>query len=101
MSIRVHRIGPVATITLDRPAKRNALTLDMMRELGSALESIAEADDVRAVVLAGAGPSFCVGADVTEARLCPRLSNSFDECVTTDPIGPVAQVLQPAAVGCT
>ena len=66
MSILVRHLGPVATVTLDRPAKRNALTLAMMRDLGSALEQIAEADDVRAVVLEGSGLSFCVGADVTE-----------------------------------
>jgi enoyl-CoA hydratase/carnithine racemase len=66
MSIDVARVGAVATVTLQRPEKRNALTLTMLRDLGTALESIAEDDAIRVVVLAGAGKSFCVGADVTE-----------------------------------
>ncbi|WP_421740679.1 enoyl-CoA hydratase/isomerase family protein [Cellulomonas sp.] len=66
MTISVDRDGYVATITLSRPEKRNALTLDMLRALGSALEAIADDASVRVLVLRGAGKSFCVGADVLE-----------------------------------
>ncbi len=66
MSIDVSRRAAVATVTLQRPEKRNALTLSMLRDMCSVLESIAEDDAIRVVVLDGAGQSFCVGADVTE-----------------------------------
>lgn len=59
--------GPVATITLDSPANRNALSRQLITELGQHLEA-AEADsDVRAVVLAHTGTVFCSGADLSEA----------------------------------
>ncbi|MGN6332954.1 MAG: enoyl-CoA hydratase/isomerase family protein [Motilibacteraceae bacterium] len=66
MSVQLSRSGAVARLTLDRPAKRNALTLGMLRELGTHLEQLAEDDSTRVVVLEGAGASFSVGADVTE-----------------------------------
>src|SRR5262249_42075435 len=55
----------VATITLDRPAKLNAFTARMMRELIDAFDR-ADADDaVRAVIVTGAGRAFCAGADLS------------------------------------
>ena len=66
MSVLVETCGPVATVTLSRPEKRNALTLAIMRGVGSAFETLGEDDSIRVVVLRGAGPSFCVGADVLE-----------------------------------
>src|SRR5215210_2752225 len=58
--------GPVATLTLDRPRQRNALSLALMRELLGALGRIGEDRDVRVVVLAGAGPAFSAGHDLSE-----------------------------------
>ena len=55
--------GPVAVLTLNRPAKRNAMSLAMQRELLAALESVAREPDLRALVLTGAGDDFCVGGD--------------------------------------
>ncbi|CAA9221995.1 MAG: Enoyl-CoA hydratase/isomerase family protein [uncultured Blastococcus sp.] len=55
----------VATITLDRPGSRNAFTVTMALELAAAARA-ADADDaVRVVVVTGAGPDFCVGADLS------------------------------------
>jgi enoyl-CoA hydratase/carnithine racemase len=54
----------VATVTLDRPAKHNALDVDMFEGILAAAESIAGAPGVRAVVVQGAGPSFCSGLDI-------------------------------------
>jgi enoyl-CoA hydratase/carnithine racemase len=54
--------GPVTRITLDRPDKRNALSLDLMRELTSALRGA----EGQVVVLAGAGPCFSAGHDLGE-----------------------------------
>lgn len=55
--------GRVAVVTLNRPEKRNAMTLPMQRELIAALEQVAANRDLRALVLAGAGGDFCVGGD--------------------------------------
>jgi len=54
----------VATITLNRPERRNAHTPRLGRELGEAYRECDEDDSVRAVVLTGAGSAFCVGADL-------------------------------------
>ncbi len=56
--------GPVATITLDRPAALNAITPTMLDGLGSALRSIGERADVRLVVLTGRGRAFSAGVDL-------------------------------------
>ena len=61
--IQFNKIDNVAIITLNRPEARNALTPQMMKELGQAIESC-RSGDVRAVLLSGAGDAFCAGADV-------------------------------------
>jgi len=58
--------GAVATITLNRPAARNALTAEMKTELLTALQRCSADSGVRAVILTGAGPSFCSGQDLRE-----------------------------------
>lgn len=63
-SVLVDRHDAIATVTLNRPAKRNALTIEMLRALATELERLADDPGVRVVVLRGAGPAFCVGADV-------------------------------------
>ena len=64
--LELHVEGHIATITLARPEKRNAMTLDMWRELAWLAEQLDGRDDVRAVVLTGSHDSFCAGADITE-----------------------------------
>jgi methylglutaconyl-CoA hydratase len=59
------REGPVEYLTLNRPDVRNAFNETVIAELTVWAETIAEDEDVRAVVLAGAGPAFCAGADLT------------------------------------
>lgn len=56
----------VATITLDSPANRNALSAQLVTELGTHLTTAAADDDVRAVVLSHTGTVFCAGADLKE-----------------------------------
>jgi enoyl-CoA hydratase/carnithine racemase len=58
--------GAVALITMNRPKKRNALSLNHMRELISCLKAIGEAREAQVVILRGAGPSFCAGHDLSE-----------------------------------
>ena len=54
----------VATITLDRPQRKNALTFEVYEELRNVFTRLADADEVGAVVLTGAGGNFCSGGDV-------------------------------------
>ncbi|MBH0779758.1 enoyl-CoA hydratase-related protein [Nocardia bovistercoris] len=54
----------VLTLTLHRPAARNALSLEMLDALAAALDEAAEDDSVRVVLLTGAGRGFCAGGDV-------------------------------------
>ena len=63
----------VATITLQRPAKLNALTDELMTELALALDHCAQDDAVQVVVLTGAGRAFSAGFDIS-ARVVPRVS---------------------------
>ncbi len=56
----------VATLTFDRPAKRNALTAAMWRGLPGILADLARDSKIRVLVLTGAGRTFCSGADISE-----------------------------------
>jgi enoyl-CoA hydratase/carnithine racemase len=56
----------VATITLNRPERKNPLTFESYAELRDLFRALAYADDVKAVVIAGAGGNFCSGGDVHE-----------------------------------
>jgi enoyl-CoA hydratase/carnithine racemase len=58
--------GRVATITLNRPEKKNPLTFESYAELRDLFLALPQASDVRAVVLTGAGGNFCSGGDVFE-----------------------------------
>ena len=65
-SILIERDAPVATITMNRPEKRNALSSEMMRELNDALRTLSAEPEVRAIVLAANGPAFSAGHDLRE-----------------------------------
>jgi enoyl-CoA hydratase/carnithine racemase len=58
--------GDLATVTLNRPDRRNALSESMLRDLGAALGRAASAPDVRAIVLAAAGSVFSAGHDFSD-----------------------------------
>ena len=57
--------GAVATLTINRPAKRNALTPVMWRRLAEVCAELAADPGLRVLVVTGAGPSFCAGADIS------------------------------------
>lgn len=69
-AIRLEVVDAIATITLDRPAALNALTVAMKQELLAAFRTVGRDRAVRVVVLTGAGRAFCAGQDVKE-RLEP------------------------------
>ncbi|MBX6356121.1 MAG: enoyl-CoA hydratase/isomerase family protein [Micromonosporaceae bacterium] len=68
---RTDRDG-VAWLALDRPDRRNALTIDLLRDLRATLVSIQDDPAVRVVVLSGAGEAFCAGADLKEFGPAPH-----------------------------
>jgi enoyl-CoA hydratase/carnithine racemase len=62
--VLVHDDGPVRTITLNRPAKRNAIDIELRLALADEIERADSDAEVRAIVLTGAGPAFCSGGDI-------------------------------------
>jgi enoyl-CoA hydratase len=64
--IRTEREGRVAVVTLDDPQRRNALNLELCGELAATMDELEGDDGVGAVVITGAAPAFCAGADLTQ-----------------------------------
>ena len=78
-SVRWDLDGAVATITLNRPQARNALTAELKTELLGALGQAASSPDVRAVLITGAGQAFCAGQDLREHAGLLEAARSLDE----------------------
>ena len=80
-TILVKEDGPAARVTLNRPERRNALSLELMEELIAALTTLG-AGDARAIVIDGAGPAFSAGHDLSEmiGRDLPFYQRLFDVC---------------------
>ncbi|HZS05185.1 MAG TPA: enoyl-CoA hydratase [Blastocatellia bacterium] len=66
--LMVRADAPIAIITLNRPERRNALSLDLMNELIACLTGVGKSDQIRAVILAAAGSVFSAGHDLGEMR---------------------------------
>ncbi|GIK77909.1 MAG: putative enoyl-CoA hydratase/isomerase [Actinomycetes bacterium] len=67
MSVRRERDGAIMVVTIDRPEKRNALSLEMSRRLAEAWTELRDDPGLRVAVLTGAGTeAFCAGADLSE-----------------------------------
>jgi len=101
--------GPAAIVTLNRPQRRNALSLHLMRELIDCLDSIASNREARAVIFAAAGKVFSSGHDLSEmaGREAEEYRKLFDVCtelmtkIQTIPQPVIAQVQGLAtAAGC-
>jgi enoyl-CoA hydratase len=65
-AVDVRRDGPIWTITLSRPKRRNAINSQLQAELVAALEAFDAAPQARVAVLTGADPAFCAGMDLRE-----------------------------------
>lgn len=72
MHIRYEVDDGVATITIDRPEKRNAMTYAVLAEFNRAVWRAGEDPDARAVIITGAGGAFCAGTDLSELDETPE-----------------------------
>src|SRR5919108_3542125 len=81
-TLLVAQDGLTGRITLNRPEKRNALSLELMEELIDALETLRTNREVRAIVIDGAGPAFSAGHDLSEmvGRDVAFYERLFDVC---------------------
>src|SRR3954468_8543310 len=79
-ALAITRDAHVARLTINRPDKRNAMTAAMWAGLPGVLEQLADDPGVRVLVVTGAGPSFCAGADISDLLSGP------------DPADPMAEV---------
>ncbi|HEY5024511.1 MAG TPA: enoyl-CoA hydratase/isomerase family protein [Acidimicrobiales bacterium] len=97
----------VVSVVLDRPQKKNALSIALRDELSDALDVLALDDGVRAVVLAAQGDTFCAGFDLSEFSVDEpgfqeglwRSSDRFHRTVLLFPLPIVASVQGPALAG--
>jgi enoyl-CoA hydratase/carnithine racemase len=82
MNLLISPPGPIRTITLNRPERRNALSLELMEELIAALDEVSSDGATRVVVLAAAGKVFCSGHDLSEMvdRQTEDYRRIFDVC---------------------
>ena len=60
--------GPIATITFNRPEKRNGLDPSVMLEFERIIHRTRDAGHIKILIVTGSGPAFCAGADLTQAR---------------------------------
>ena len=72
-NVFVTRDGPIVTVTLNRPDRRNSLSDDMLRELGAAFVELRDDAESRVVIVTGAPPVFSAGAD---ARISARMTET-------------------------
>jgi enoyl-CoA hydratase/carnithine racemase len=85
----------IAVVTLHRPAKRNALSLELMQELISLLGVLGQDNAARCVILAAAGKAFCAGHDLSEMAGCTgaEYRQLFDVC--TELMAKIQSIPQP------
>ncbi|MDA0704735.1 MAG: enoyl-CoA hydratase-related protein [Proteobacteria bacterium] len=68
-AIRIDRADPaIPIVTIDRPERRNSMSLAMWRRLATVFEDLAADEEARVVILTGAGGFFCAGADISEFK---------------------------------
>ena len=90
----------VATITFDRPEKRNAQNGEMLTQICTVLDRLEQQSEFRLLVLRGAGRNFCAGADVSagENRNAPNLPEVIDRFAKIS--RPTVTLIQGACIGC-
>ena len=96
--IGIERVGDVTTIEMQRPQRRNALNTELVDTLREAVEKAA-GDDVRAIVLTGAGTVFCAGADLSGdvfAADFPEKAIALNLAIDAAPVPVIAAINGPA-----
>lgn len=78
-TLALRQEGPVLHVTLNRPDSRNAMSLEMVRELATVFDRIEADRDIRAVVLRGAGGHFCAGGDIRDMAAARSQKATADE----------------------
>jgi len=78
-NVILSREGNVATITLNRPQALNAVSPGLIRDLTEAVRKVAKDENIRAVILTGAGRSFCAGGDIDEdvSQVCKMKPDEY------------------------
>jgi methylglutaconyl-CoA hydratase len=79
--------GPVGLITLNRPDKRNALSREVIAGLKAAFAELAAEQDIRVIVLTGAGRDFCAGADLAQLEQLAAGSDAMDNLEDAQALG--------------
>jgi enoyl-CoA hydratase/carnithine racemase len=87
-------VGATATVTLNRPEARNALSREVLRTLPRVIQECDARDDVRAVIITGADPAFCAGLDLKELGSDDRRGGGTAEA-PTEPSGPLPRISKP------
>lgn len=77
MPVNLEIDAGVATITMDMPGRKNALSGEMMGDVGARFCDVQENISVRAVILTGGGEDFCAGADIKSARADNSITGSL------------------------
>lgn len=97
--IEVEVMGRVAVVTLNRPERRNAMSLEMWQQLPQILEALDRDSAVRAILLKGAGGNFSAGADISEfdkVRATPAQAVDYE--VAVDDCGDAIEALRKPTV---
>jgi 2-(1,2-epoxy-1,2-dihydrophenyl)acetyl-CoA isomerase len=82
-TIHYERQENIVLLTLNRPERRNALDLELTGELRAGLQQAAEDDQVRAVLLTGAGKGFCAGADLSMFQSKPTAEQVYEIIISS------------------
>jgi enoyl-CoA hydratase/carnithine racemase len=86
--------GGIATVTLNRPAKKNAMSFEMMAELVEAGKSLAKTDSLRAVILTGSDHCFCSGIDLESLMSIASRMNEVRNQILNPPKGETSNDFQ-------
>lgn len=92
--IVVEKANGIAKVTINRPEKHNAMDLQFFREFGPCIDELGRDSEVKAIVLTGAGPSFCSGIDLVGLAEVARESASVTVLGQSlrEPFGPLQSV---------
>jgi enoyl-CoA hydratase/carnithine racemase len=97
INVLVEIDGPVATLTLNRPDKRNAVRMNMWASIDAHVTALAANPDIRVLVVRGSGDHFCAGADISELTNGPggeyaRVNWNAEEALANFPAPTIAMI---------